>query len=235
MYTLTKVYKSYGYTEVLKEINLEIQTDGFVFVLGPSGSGKSTLLRLLSFVEAPDQGTIHLTLNGSDFDSGWPARPWPQITSVFQKQFLWPHLTLRENIILPIRLGGAEDIEVRLQKVIDLFEMSTFVDRFPNEVSGGQAQRAAIARALVLNPKLILIDEAHGGLDLEQQQILNEYLLKLRESGVGLIVVTHSLAFARKYASEVIVIENGEITDNGPKSIFESPKSPFLRRALALS
>src|SRR5712692_2724988 len=232
MYTLHRVHKSYGQTTVLKDLSGEIRTDGFVFILGPSGSGKSTLLRLLSFVEVPEQGSIHLDLGGRQLDSATSGRPWPQVTSVFQKQFLWPHLTLRDNITLPLRAAGARDIDRKLQMVIKLFGMSTFIDRFPNQVSGGEAQRAALARALVLNPELVLIDEAHGGLDLEQQKIVNEHLVTLRESGVGLIVVTHSLAFARKYADEVLVIEDETITELGPRTILDKPTSSFLRRVL---
>lgn len=234
MYRLDKLCKSYGETRVLLDISCELRTDGFVFVVGPSGSGKSTLLRLLSFVEMPDSGIVTLELGERRFGSPGSVRPWPKLTSVFQKQFLWPHLTLRDNIRLPLCCGHADDIDRSVQRVVDLFDMSTFIDRFPNEVSGGQAQRAALARALVLNPQLILIDEAHGGLDLEQQKIVNDHLLMLRNSGVGLIVVTHSLEFARKYADEVVVLENGTVTEIGSPAVFDRPTSGFLRRIIQL-
>ncbi len=230
MYTLEAVDMSYGNVPVIRGISCKIPTKEFVFIMGPSGSGKSTLLRLLSFVEKPDAGRISLKLDGRSYESDEPLRPWPQLTCVFQRQFLWPHLTLRENISLPLKAYDLDFIGDKLEAVIQLFDMSAFVDRYPNEVSGGQAQRAALARALVLEPKLILIDEAHGGLDPEQQVILNEYLLKLQRSGLGLIVVSHSLQFARRYADQIYVIENGLITDSGPRSILEHPSSPFLRR-----
>jgi ABC-type Fe3+/spermidine/putrescine transport system ATPase subunit len=213
MYTLKNVIKSYGVVEAIKGISCNIPTDQFVCIMGASGSGKSTLLRLLSFVETSDQGSIQLVLQGEEFDSMQSPRPWPQVTCVFQKQFLWPHLSLRQNISLPLELKDTSDAEERIEKAIDLFGMSSFVDRYPNEVSGGQAQRVALARALVLNPKLILIDEAHGGLDVGQQEILNAHLLKLRDSGVGLIVVTHSLEFAEKYADMIIHLEEGSLTE----------------------
>jgi ABC-type sugar transport system ATPase subunit len=232
MYTLKNVYKIYGQTCALEDINCEIPTDKFVVVLGPSGSGKSTLLRQMSFIEIPDRGNVHLELNGRIFCSNKPDRPWPRLTSVFQKQFLWPHLTLRENIELPLRERGSRNIVDKIQKVTDLFDMSSFLDRFPNEVSGGQAQRAALARAFTLNPELILIDEAHGGLDLEQQHILNSQFISLKHSGVGLIVVTHSLDFARRYADHVIVLEKGRMVENGPSSVFKNPSSRFLQLAL---
>ncbi|MDP2605453.1 MAG: ATP-binding cassette domain-containing protein [Deltaproteobacteria bacterium] len=235
MFILDNVEKHYGNVSVLKNISCQIPIDGFVVVMGPSGSGKSTLLRLLSFVETPDHGNVRLTLNGQEFESIKPTRPWPRVTCVFQKQFLWPHLTLRENIRLPLHAAGVHELESKLKSVINLFGMSAFVDRFPNEVSGGQAQRAALARALVLDPQLILIDEAHGGLDLEQQKILNDYLIKLRESGVALIIVTHSLEFARRYADRVVIVEDGTVTDVGTRDILERPRSPYLRRAIGLS
>lgn len=235
MYILDNVHKSYGHASILRNISCEIPVDGFVFIMGPSGSGKSTLLRLLSFVETPDEGVIRLQLAGQHFNSTTSDRPWPRVTCVFQSKFLWPHLTLRENVALPLRRSGDRDIDRRLERVIDLLDMSTFIDRFPNEVSGGQAQRVAIARALVLDPQVILIDEAHGGLDLEQQKVLNDHLTKLRESGVGLIVVTHSLDFARKYADKIIIVENGTITEIGSPAVFEHSRSTFLRRVLGLT
>jgi ABC-type Fe3+/spermidine/putrescine transport system ATPase subunit len=232
MFSLDGVDKSYGSVAALRSLTCEIPTDRFVFVMGPSGSGKSTLLRLLSFVETPDRGSVSLMLDGREFNSVARDRPWPILTCVFQKQFLWPHLTLRQNIALPLRNSDPREANSRLQRVIALLGMSAFVDRFPNEVSGGEAQRAALARALALNPRLILIDEAHGGLDLEQQKLLNEHLLGLRESGVGLVVVTHSLEFARSYADWVVVLEGGSVTDLGPRNTFDKPNSAFLRTIL---
>jgi len=234
MYTLVEVEKRYGDISVLQNITCTISIDGLAVVMGPSGSGKSTLLRLLSFLETPDHGTVHLTLEGESFDSLGDTRPWPRVTCVFQRQFLWPHLTLLENLRLPIRAAGRHDCEERIAQVIDLFGMSHFIDRFPNEVSGGQAQRVALARALVLDPQVILIDEAHSGLDLEQQSILNEHLLTLSSSGVSLLIVTHSLDFARRYADRVIVVENGGITILSSEEVFERPASAYLRRATGL-
>src|ERR1051326_1422528 len=227
MFILDNVEKYYGNVCVLKDISCEIPTDGLVVLMGPSGSGKSTLLRLLSLLETPDRGNVRLKLNGQEFESQKMIRPWPQVTCVFQKQFLWPHLTLHENIALPLLTARVPHANNKVKAVIDLFDMSSFVDRYPNEVSGGQAQRAALARALVLDPKLILIDEPHSGLDLAQQKILNDYLIKLRQSGVALIIVTHSLEFALRYADRVVVVEDGTIKDIGDKRIFHTPQSSY--------
>lgn len=233
MYTLNNIIKIYGETIALNGISTQIPTDKIVVVLGPSGCGKSTLLRQLSFIEKPEKGDVQLDFKGSVFNSSDPKRPWPRVTCVFQQQFLWPHLTLRENIELPMRHVGMKKIALELSKVIDLFGMSGFIDRYPNEVSGGQAQRAALARAFSLQPELMLIDEAHGGLDLKQQHILNSHFLLLKQTGVGLIIVTHSLEFAQKYADYVVVLDKGVIAESGPSSVFDNPKSAFLKLAVS--
>ena len=235
MFILRHVHKSYSSVVVLSDVSCEIPADKFVFIVGPSGSGKSTLLRLLSLVERPVQGSVELTLGGRRYSDAGEERPWPLVTCVFQRQFLWPHLTIRENITLPLRVRGVTDPDVALREVVHLFRMEGFVDRYPNEVSGGEAQRAALARALALKPTVILIDEAHGGLDLEQQATVNQQLVKLRSTGVGLVVVTHSISFARRYGDTLLVVE-----DRGVKSISTMhdlgmrAESPFLKRVLEL-
>lgn len=233
MYYLNDVSKLYTTIRALDNISLEIPTDKFVVILGPSGCGKSTLLRLLSFIEKPELGIVRLEINGKTYSSGEQVRPWPIVTCVFQKQFLWPHLTLRENIELPLRQDSGIAISCKIDELVNLFNMSSFIGRYPNEVSGGQAQRVALARAFALNPKLMLIDEAHGGLDLEQQHILNSHLVLLKQTGVGLIVVTHSLEFAQTYADHIVILEKGEIVEYGPQSIFKYPKSRFLKLAMS--
>lgn len=232
MYILNNISKYYGQTQALNRVSLEIPTNKFVVVLGPSGCGKSTLLRQLSFIELPEEGNIKLELGDSIFRSDIKDRPWPRLTCVFQKQFLWPHLTLRENIELPLKQNNRSSQE-EIEQIIQQFNMLSFVDRYPNEVSGGQAQRAALARAFALKPELMLIDEAHGGLDLEQQHILNSHFVSLKHVGVGLIVVTHSLEFAQKYADYIIVLEDGRIAEFGSISIFENPSSRFLKLAIS--
>jgi ABC-type polar amino acid transport system ATPase subunit len=235
VYVLDDIDKSYSRVIVFSGLSCKIPTDRFVFVIGPSGSGKSTLLRLLSFVDPPDKGSIELSLDGATFSSDDAKRPWPKVTCVFQRQFLWPHLTIRENIVLPLRILQIPEGGARLAEVVDLLGMKSFLDRYPNEVSGGEAQRAALGRAFVLKPSVILIDEVHGGLDLEQQTTVNQYLLRLRETGVGLVVVTHSVSFARKYADVLLVVENQGITTIADaRDPGRHIESPFLKRVLEL-
>ena len=232
MFVLNDVGKSYNNTPALRAVTCRIPLDKMTAVMGPSGSGKSTLLRLLSFLEQPDDGIVTLDLHTRQFSSANGVKPWPQVTCVFQKQFLWPHLTLRRNIALPLNSLHVGQVNAKVEELIELFEMQHFIDRYPNEVSGGQAQRAALARAFALAPAIILLDEAHAGLDLEQQESLNKHMLKLRASGVCLIIVTHSLNFARRYADFLIVLEEGRVTDFGGQSVLLEPKSAYFRRAL---
>ena len=235
MYKLNMVSKYYNEVCALRDVTCRIPVDSLVVIMGPSGAGKSTLLRLLSFIELPDCGTVELDLDSGCFSSEKEQRPWPVVTCVFQKQFLWPHLTLRENILLPLKFRVKYDYNNRINQVIELFDMKEFIDRYPNEVSGGQAQRAALGRALVLDPKIILIDEAHMSLDLEQQSVLNDYLIKLRSNGVGLIIVSHSFEFAYRFADNIIVIEEGRIVEEVINSNRITPISRYLKNAVILT
>ena len=230
MYMIREVAKSYGESIVLRSINCTFEAGAISVVLGPSGCGKSTLLRLMSFLEMPDAGDVTLEAAGRVFKStDAPLSPWPIVTCVFQRQFLWPHLTLRQNILLPLNSRGRDSYQTA-NRVIELFDMESFVDRFPNEVSGGQAQRAALARAFALEPSFILLDEAHSYLDLEQQGALNTHLGILRRRGIGLVVVTHSLHFASNLADKIIVLDDGEVVEEGSRDLLRAPRSAFLRR-----
>ena len=228
MYSLRNLEKKYGFNVVLDSVSAEIPASGISVIMGPSGAGKSTLLRQLAFVEVPDRGSIQLSLHSRLF--AWPLRerPWPLVTCVFQGLFLFPHLTLRGNIELPLRsrLGPERRSEI-VGGLVELFSMREFVDRFPNEVSGGQAQRAALARALALQPSLLLIDEPHTGLDLRQQSVLNRHLLALRDSGVGLIVTSHALQFATLLADRIVTVQGGVV------SVHENDAKEKLLRELS--
>lgn len=228
MLTLENVTKAYGSVTALSGFDCTIPTDQFVIVLGPSGSGKSTFLRIASFLELPTEGTVQLELDGKTYTSKDTERPWPILTCVFQKQFLWPHLTLRQNIELPLAELNKKERNDRVAEVENLLEMRDFIDRYPNQVSGGQSQRGSLARALCLRPKLLLIDEAHTGLDIEQRETVNHHLIRLNNSGVGIILVTHSIDFASRFSDSVLVIQDGRAVEFGTRSILNSPKSRFL-------
>lgn len=152
---------------------------------------------------------------------------------MFQQLFLWPHLTLRENILLPARnIGG--DIDARVEELIDLFAMHDFIDRYPSEASGGQKQRTALARALILNPTYLLLDEITSALDVEQISRILSCLQQLKERGIGIFIITHLINFARKAADQILFIDKGEIQAHGGPEIMTTPNNARLSEFLSL-
>ena len=229
--------KSWGSTRALEDVDVEIEPGKITVLIGPSGSGKTTLIRTLSLLEPPDHGVISL----GDHEYRFPlpletpiTPPWPDVTVVFQQLFLWPHLRLRENITLPLQNRARDDSEDRLNELIEAFDMKHFIDRYPNETSLGQRQRAALVRALVLNPSYILLDEITSALDVEQVSIILKQLQELRSRGIGILLVTHLIGFAGRAADKVIFLDNGKVAEAGSSQILIQPKTARLRRFLSV-
>ena len=224
---------AYGKKQIFDDVSLDVTPGSITTLIGPSGSGKTTLLRCLALLETPTKGEIHVD---DDFYSWpWPqgkafVPPYPKLTTVFQQLFLWPHMTLRENIMLPDRLTGRPRPEARaqLEEMVEEFEMGDFINRYPNEASLGQRQRVALARALILQPRYLLLDEITSSLDVEQVAKILECLKKLRSKNIGVFIVTHLLGFARHAADHVAFIEDGRIIDNGGPEILKNPQSERL-------
>ena len=148
---------SYGDNPVLKNITVQVPIGGITVLIGPSGSGKTTLLRCLSLLEPPQRGQILVDDQTFNYPlpKGVPFNPpWPKLTTVFQQLFLWPHMTLRENILLPVRRRNKLDMNAALDALMEAFDMKEFINHYPNEASIGQRQRVALARALMLEPAL---------------------------------------------------------------------------------
>ncbi len=230
--------KSYGKNLVLDCINLELHPGTITTMVGPSGSGKSTLIRTLSLLEPPDSGEISLNGTSYQFYNGpkgnLSKNPWPEITVVFQQLFLWPHKTLRENIILPLKKYGVEEACEKTDELIKQLDMSAFVDRYPNEVSIGQRQLAAIARALALKPKFLLLDEITSALDIEYVGIILNRLKMLKDENIGILLVTHIIGFARKSADQVLFIDHGKIVESGGADILSNPSSKRMNQFISL-
>lgn len=222
--------RRYGQIVALNEVSVTVNPSAILAVMGPSGSGKSTLIRLMACLEEPTAGSILL----EDAVVSSPAAAsaiWPAVTVVFQQLFLWPHLTLKANVLLPLRKHPRSDRERSLERAIELFDMAEFIDRYPNEVSGGQRQRAALARAFVVNPRYILLDEVTSALDLEQQDVLSGHLRELRRAQLGVLIVTHSLGFAESCADRAVCLRDGMVAAEGPASDLAASDS-LIRQSL---
>lgn len=235
MLRCSNIAMRYGDSRVLHDVSFSVEPGRMTAIIGPSGAGKSTILRILACLEAPDSGTIEIDGEEHHYplaDDVAMPRPWPKVTAVFQQLFLWPHMTLRENISLPLRLRKCSDATTRIETLIARFDMAEFVDRYPNEVSGGQRQRAAIARALALKPAYLLLDEITSALDVEQAASIIEHLDDLKDEGIGILMVTHYLGFLQRSAEHIVFMEDGTVAEAGGREILSSPHSKGLQRFL---
>ncbi len=227
-----------GGRKILQDVNLSVKAGEVTVLIGPSGTGKTTLLRCLALLEQPQSGAI--AVDDRLFPCPWPEGkmvnpPWPQLTAVFQQLFLWPHLTLRENAMLPVRLRGEDGkVNDRLGELIEAFDMGGFIDRYPNEASLGQRQRVALARALMLNPRYLLLDEITSALDVEQIAKILGYLKQLRGQNIGIFIITHLLGFARHAADQVVFMEDGTVCESGSPDILRNPQSERLYQFLSV-
>ncbi len=237
MIRIERLNKHFGDKHVLKDINLEIEKGEVVALIGPSGSGKSTLIRCIDYLEEPTSGSIYIdgkdiTKAGKDID-----KIRQSIGMVFQHFNLFPHKTVLENITLAPVLTGklskneAEKKAIELLKTMDLLDKK---DVYPNSLSGGQKQRIAIARALAMDPEIMLFDEATSALDPEMVGEVLNVMKYLAEAGMTMIVVTHEMAFAKQVADRVIFMADGEIVEeNSAVDLFENPENPRTKEFLS--
>lgn len=214
---LKKVYSSkfsLKNVEALKSINFEVEKGEFIAIMGESGSGKSTLLNILALLDKATEGNV--IIDGKDIskisNSESAKYRRENLGFVFQDYNLLDTLTVKENILLPLVLSEEKPtlMEHKVKEVVSKIGIEEILDKYPYEVSGGQAQRAAIARSLITNPSLILADEPTGALDSNSSTTLLEYFEKINNSGQTILMVTHSVK-AASYASRVLFIKDGEI------------------------
>lgn len=216
MLSASHITKKFGAHTALDDVSISIEPGTITSIIGPSGSGKTTLLKTLALLEGADSGTV--MLDGQEYSyphTGRQKNFWPSVTIVFQQLFIWPHLTLRENILLP--KGGTlppEDAEY-FRTLIEMFEMGHFLDRYPNEASLGQKQRTALVRALLLRPKYLLLDEVTASLDTEQASLILSHLTEIKKQGIGIVAVAHNIDFAFSLSDRIIFLDKGKITKEG--------------------
>ena len=221
--------KSFGKNEVLKGIDLTVNSGEVVCIIGPSGSGKSTLLRCLNRLEEINGGNIII----NDHDITSPEidinKVRENIGMVFQHFNLFPHLSVLENITLaPTQLNkyAQEEAHVKAFELLSQVGLSDKADAYPNSLSGGQKQRVAIARALAMNPNIMLFDEPISALDPEMVGDVLNVMKELASLGMTVIVVTHEMGFARGMGDRVIFMDGGYIVEEGdPKQIFTAPQN----------
>ncbi|MFP4491497.1 MAG: amino acid ABC transporter ATP-binding protein [Spirochaetaceae bacterium] len=220
--------KSFGKMEVLKDINMDVNKQDVVCLLGPSGGGKSTLLRCINRLEEPDDGHIFIDgdeITGKKVDLNTMRT---NVGMVFQMFNLFPHMSALDNCTLgPMKVLKVERKEARDRAMKGLEEvgLADWADHKPGQLSGGQKQRVAIARALAMNPKLMLFDEPTSALDPELIGEVLETMVKLAKEGMSMVVVTHEMGFARRAATKVCMLNDGQIIEeNTPQELFDNPQ-----------
>ncbi len=229
--------KYFGDNKVLDGITTDICRGEVVAIIGPSGSGKSTFLRSLNLLEVPTGGQIFF--EGVDITSKSVNIDLhrQKIGMVFQQFNLFPHKTVKENIMLApvtLKLMTKEEAEKKAMELLNRVGLPEKADAYPDQLSGGQKQRIAIARALAMNPDVMLFDEPTSALDPEMVGEVLEIMRELAQSGMTMVVVTHEMGFARNVATRVIFIDQAQIQEeNTPEEFFGNPKNPRLQDFLA--
>lgn len=246
---VTELHKRYGEHEVLKGVSLQARAGDVISIIGSSGSGKSTLLRCINFLERPYEGAIHV--NGQEirmvrdkdgqlkiFDKKQLQLLRTRLTMVFQHFNLWSFMTARENVMeAPVQVLGLSKTEARQRAEFYLNKVGITCasqDRYPADLSGGQQQRVSIARALAMEPDVLLFDEPTSALDPELVGEVLRIMQQLAEEGKTMVVVTHEMEFARHVSNHVIFLHQGVVEEEGtPDQLFGNPQSPRLKQFLS--
>ncbi|BCW44997.1 amino acid ABC transporter ATP-binding protein [Arthrobacter sp. StoSoilB5] len=238
--SLQGVNKSFGNTQVLRDISLDIKRGEVIVVIGPSGSGKSTLCRTMNRLESIDSGKIVFNDRDLPVEGKALAAMRSNIGMVFQSFNLFPHMTVLENIMLcPVRVRreNKQQAEQHARALLDRVGLAEKADAYPAQLSGGQQQRVAIARGLAMRPEVMLFDEPTSALDPEMVREVLDVMRSLADEGMTMVVVTHEMGFAKATADRVIFLDGGQILEDAPPiEFFAAPKSirakDFLSRVL---
>lgn len=233
---IRNVKKNFGSFSALNDVSLEVPSGELVALLGPSGCGKTTLLRIIAGLEAPDSGNI--LFHGNDATDRQARER--EVGFVFQHYALFRHMTVFENVAFGLRVRpkstrpSEAEIKRRVHELLDLVQLDWLADRYPPQLSGGQRQRIALARALAVEPKVLLLDEPFGALDAKVRKELRRWLRRLHdELHITSIFVTHDQEEALEVADKVVVINKGKIEQIGsPQEVYDHPVSPFVYQFL---
>lgn len=233
------IHKTYGDNEVLRGISFQMAKGETKVIIGPSGSGKSTMLRCINRLTEPDQGRIFLG-STTIFDKTYAISPKvdinkirSQIGMVFQNFNLFTHLTVLDNVrigLIKVKKMGKKEAAEKAMHEIERVGLPEKMNAYPAQLSGGQQQRVSIARALAMDPKLMLFDEPTSALDPELIGEVIQVMIKLAEAGMTMLCVTHEIGFARSMADEIIFIDKGKILEQAPPNeLFTEPKHERVR------
>jgi len=233
-----KVTKRFSQITAVENVSFEIDKGGFVTLLGPSGSGKTTLLRCIAGVETPDSGMIEI--GGRvvfSKEEGLTLPPEQRgVGMVYQSYALWPHMTVFDNVAYPLKVRGAKvGIDERVDRVLKMLKMGAMKQRYPHQLSGGEQQRVAFARALVYDPEVLLLDEPFSNLDTPLRERLRDELKMVQhETGITTVYVTHHRIEASSMSDRIVILSNGRVSAIGtPSDLLERPPHPYVARFLA--
>jgi sulfate transport system ATP-binding protein len=222
------ITKHFGDFKALNDVSVQVPDGSLTALLGPSGSGKSTLLRVIAGLEEPDTGTVHF----GDRDVTGVTSENRGVGFVFQHYAAFKHMSVRDNIAfgLKIRKQPKEKIKARVDELLALVHLTGWADRYPSQLSGGQRQRMALARALAVEPEVLLLDEPFGALDTRVREELRDWLRRLHdEVHVTTIFVTHDQQEAMEVSEQIVVVNEGRIEQAGsPAEVYEKPATPFV-------
>ncbi|WP_028129224.1 amino acid ABC transporter ATP-binding protein [Selenomonas sp. AE3005] len=239
MIVIENLHKAFGEVEVIKGVNLHIEPQEVVALIGPSGSGKSTLLRCMNYLEEPTAGKV--TVAGTPLDGEANInKVREEVGMVFQRFNLFPHMTALENIMLApmkVKKVSRDDAAKKAKELLARVGLADKAESFPSQLSGGQQQRVAIARALAMEPKVMLFDEPTSALDPEMVGEVLDVMRSLAKEGMTMVIVTHEMGFAREVADRVLFVDDGQVLEQGaPQDLFEHPQQErtklFLSKVL---
>ena len=234
--SLQNVTKSFGKTSIISNLSLAFGESKFTCLLGSSGSGKTTILRLIAGLDKPDEGKIYLDGKIASDDKNILIPSAQRETGyIFQDLALWPHLTVYENIAFGLNVKKVENINSIISEILSFFDMLGHQHKYPSQLSGGQQQLAAIARSLVLKPKILLMDEPLANLDVKLKSKIRDQIKDLTKSfSISIIYVTHDHQEAINLADEIVIINEGQIVEIGTAEDIQKSENSFVKEFMEI-